>query len=95
MSLSLDLVGLPLDLLGAVLIAVAQSRMFYVIDEWLLTLDLAITSRLAEPSAPTMRALGWNKQMECAVPRARRLSTIGWILVAAGFAARIPGALPK
>ena len=95
MSLSFDLVGLSLNLLGAVLIVGAQSRLFSVINGWLRSLDLAIESWLAGPRSPIMGVMGWGKEMERAVPWLRRISTLGWISVATGFAAQIAGVLLK
>jgi hypothetical protein len=90
-----NLIGLSLGLLGALLLAIAQSRLFLVIHDWLMSLDLTVETWLAGPRAPIVRAEGWDTQMERTVPWARKLSTLGWILVLMGFAAQIPSAIPK
>lgn len=82
--------GLLLNLLGAVLIAAAQSRLFVVINGWLLALDFYVETTL-EPKSPIIRFEGWDKQMEAAVPRNRRFSTIGWSLIVIGYALQVPG----
>jgi hypothetical protein len=69
--------------------------MFLVINTWLRSLDLTLESSLGGPREPIIRIVGWEKGMESVVPGVRRLSTLGWILVAAGFAAQLPGALAK
>jgi hypothetical protein len=87
-------VGLILNLLGAIVIAAAQSRLFVVINGWLLALDFFIETYL-EQSSPIIRFEGWDKQMERSVPLTSKLSAFGWILIVIGVALQIPAALPR
>jgi len=86
--------GLALNLIGAIVIAVAQSRLFVVINGWLLALDFYVETTL-ERRSPIVRFEGWDRQMEAALPRTRRVSAFGWALIVLGAALQIPGALPK
>ena len=87
--------GLVLNVIGAVTIATAQSRLFLVINGWLSALDLFVETYLAKQSPIVVRFTGWDKQMERAVPVTRKLSALGWTLIIIGVALQIPAALPK
>ena len=87
-------VGLVLNLIGAVLLGIAQGRLFRVLNIWLKGLDFTVET-LLQPGAPIVKFTGWEKQMARAVPRSRRMSTLGWILIVLGAALQIPAALPK
>ena len=86
--------GLLFNVVGVIIIAAAQSRLFLVIKAWLLALDFYVETNL-EKSSPIVRFEGWDKQMERVVPWTRRLSALGWTLIVIGVALQIPAALPK
>jgi hypothetical protein len=85
--------GLILNLIGAIVIAVAQSRLATVINGWLLALDFYVETFLAQ--GPIVRFEGWDKQMERQLPSTQRWSSFGWILIVVGVALQIPAALSK
>jgi hypothetical protein len=86
-------VGLGLNLIGAIVIAASQSRLILVINGWLLALDFYVETFLAH--GPVVRFEGWDKHMERQVPRTRKWSFFGWMLIVVGAALQIPAALPK
>jgi hypothetical protein len=85
--------GLILNFLGAAIVALCQSRLIAVVNAWLNALDFFIETYLNK-RGPVVRFEGWDARMEKEIPRNRRLSTLGWILLCIGFALQIPGTLP-
>ena len=85
--------GLSLDLIGVVIIAVAQSRIMLVTALWLNALDFFVETYLV-PNSPVVRFEGVDEQMKRAVTFNRRMSVVGWSLIAIGFLIQIPGSLP-
>lgn len=80
-----DIIGLAAGLIGAILIAIAQSGLFSAIHLWLEGLDLTIETTLASSHGPIIRPTGIDQHMKRAVGRNKYLSTAGWILIAVGF----------
>jgi hypothetical protein len=84
-----DVFGLTAGLIGAILIAIAQSGLFSTVHLWLMSLDSTIETMLEPPSEPIVRVTGVDKHMKDAVKRDKWLSTAGWILIALGFGAQL------
>lgn len=86
--------GLLSSLIGAIIVAFAQHRVFKVVDVWLNSLDFTAETSL-NPDSPIVRFSGWEKHMERAVRRSRQLSTLGWLLIIIGVALQILGVSSK
>lgn len=85
-----SVLGLLLSLIGVIIIAVVQNRLFNVVRAWLNSLDFT-----ARPETPAVMFPGWDKVMEKAVRQNRWLSWIGWILIVVGVTLQLCTALPS
>jgi hypothetical protein len=86
-------VGLTLNLLGALIIASAQNQLFIVINGWLIALDFFVETSIQQKVPVTVRFEGWDKQMEQQLPKTRKRAGVGWALIVIGVAIQIPAAL--
>jgi hypothetical protein len=91
----LAVVGLTLNVVGALIIASAQNQLFIVIDGWLTALDFYVETSIQQRLPITVRFEGWDKQMERQLPKSRKRAAFGWTLIVIGVAIQIPAALTK
>ncbi len=85
-------IGLLLNLGGAMIVALAQSRVTSVVNTWLTALDMFVETYLDKPG-PVIRFEGMRQQMEKALTNSRAVSALGWALICFGYALQIPAAL--
>ena len=77
-------IGLLAGILGAIIIAIVQGRLFFVIHAWPLSLDFTVEN-LLNPRSPVIRPEGWDEHMKRAVHRNAAFSIVGWFLIVVGF----------
>ncbi len=87
-------VGLVFNLIGAVLVAIAQGRLFRVLNVWLMGLAFNVET-LLQPEEPIVTIwLGRGRWLKLS-RKVERFSTLGWILIVLGTALQIPATFPK
>jgi hypothetical protein len=83
----MDVWGLILSGMGAVLLAAGQEMVARVTDIWLRTHEAFLASFVG--GGDVHRISGVDDQMDRAVRKNRRLSRIGWLLFVAGIVLQI------
>jgi uncharacterized membrane protein (DUF2068 family) len=83
----MTIVGLTLNLLGALLLAFAQARLFSTIGLWLMAHETSLLSLLS--GGNVIHPIGPDEHWDKANAINRSLSLIGWILIAAGYLLQI------
>ena len=80
----MEIVGIALNAIGAILIAYSQVEMNRTISMWLRTLDGTV-DQMRTPSSNIVRVRGIDMHWDRDLKRDRVLSPIGWILFVRGL----------
>lgn len=85
-------IGLVLCLLGAIVLAWSQNKLFSKVTLWLETIDTTVDG-LTRPQGDILRVKGMDKLIQKSLPGLKCASTAGWILMILGTAMQILSAM--